>query len=415
MENSKLKRVLILAGFIILILAIGYAIYYLFFKPAKQPTYPYYRPPTAGLPGQLPGVANENVNRQISEEAAAKLPSIERVPKGAAISDKARGGFTKVFKKLQTGLFPRVSKDGGLVYFDSAQGRFYKINPDGTVTLLSNQKFFSVSGVTWSNDANKAVLEYPDGSNIVYDFKNNKQYTLPKEMETFDFSGNDQLLGAQVITDNTDTNWLVTSNSDGSNLQFVERIGDQAKNVDVNFSPNNQVVALFRENVSANNQQVLFIGQHHENFKSLITNGRGFEGQWTPDGSKLLYSVYQADNDFKPTLFVSNASGDNIGGSNMSLGLQTWVNKCAVSAGNQFAYCAVPQNLPLGSGWYPQLADNLPDTFYKIDLLSGLVSLLAEPVGSQPFYSASGIFLSPDEKILYFQDRSGSVYSIGLP
>jgi sugar lactone lactonase YvrE len=75
----------------------------------------------------------------------------------------------------------------------------------------------------------------------------------------------------------------------------------------------------------------------------------------------------------------------------------------------------VPQNLPTGSGWYPQLANNLPDSFYKVDLNSGQVSLLAEPVGNQPFYSATSVYLSPDGKILYFQDRSGSVYSLGLP
>lgn len=412
--SEKLKKILIVIGFLVIVAVIGYAIYYFFFKPAAPRPPRYYFGPTEEVPGRLPEIINENINRRIEEEYAG-LPSIERVPEGAVISEKARGGYTKVYKKLEAGMFPNVRKDGTLVYYDSAQGRFYRRNPDGTITLLSSQRFYSVSNITWSTDASKAVLEYPDGSNIVYDFDKNKQYTLPREMQDFDFSNNDQMIASEVIGEREESNWIVTSNPDGSNIQFIERIGDQENNVDINISPNSQVVALYRQNVSANNQEVLFIGRQGENFKSLTTNGLGFEGQWTPDGQNLLYNTFSAGNGFRPTLSIVSASGNNIGTNNINLGLQTWSDKCTTSSNSSFAYCAVPQDLPFGSGWYPELAQNSPDTFYKIDLNSGQVTLLAEPVGSQPYYSASSVFLSSDEKTLYFQDSSGSVYGINLP
>lgn len=412
--KNNLKKILISLGFLIIVFLIAWAIYYFFFKPAPKPAAPYAVSPAVITPGGLPRVTNENVNRNVIEEAYEGLPSIKRVPKGAVISEKAKGGYTLVNKQLDRGLAPKVNKDGSLVYYDKASGRFYKKNADGTLTLLSSQRFYSVSNVVWSSDTNKAVLEYPDGSNIVYDFTKQKQYTLPKEMQDFDFSQNGEMVAAEVISSQKESNWIVTSNPDGTNVRFIERIGGEADNVDVNVSPNSQVVALFRDNTGGDSQQVLLIGRNNENFNSISANGRGFEGQWTPNGQNILYSVFSAQNDFKPTLWIVGASGSNIGTNNINIGLNTWSNKCAVAADNTAAYCAVPQNLPSGSGWYPELANGSPDNFYRVDLTSGQTSLLAQPVGNETGYSATSLFLSPDEKTLYFQDNSGAVFSINL-
>lgn len=415
MENSRFKKIIIIIAFIAVVAALGFALYYIFFRPpAPPPSAPYF-PSVPKQQGKLPSITNENVNTQVTETGPAGLPSIETVPKGAVISDKARGGYTKVTTKLEAGLFPTADQNGNLIYYDSATGRFYRLNADGSLTLLSDQRFFAVENVTWTKTGDKAVLEYPDGSNIVYDFGKNKQYTLPPEMQEFSFANNGQMLAAEAIGDRVDTNWLVTSNPDGSNIKFVEPIGDQAGNVDVNVSPNNQVVALFRENAGINSQKITFIGQQSENFKNLVTTGRGFEGIWTPDGSRLLYSVFRTENGFRPTLYVATASGDQIGAINLELGLNTWSNKCVIASKSDFAYCAVPKSLPPGSGVYPALAENSADNFYQIDLASGQSNLLAEPVGSQPSYSATSVFLSADEKTLYFKDKSGAVYSLSLP
>jgi len=413
--NEKIKKILIIAGFLIVAVIIGYALYYFFFNPPTRQPY-VSTPPAQQVPPQtLPGIYNDNVNRRVTTEGDLSLPSIERVPVGSVISESARGGYTKVNKKLELGGYPTIFSDGNLVYYDSTEGRFYKVGLNGVVSLLSSQKFYSVSNVVWSKSGQKAVLEYPDGTNIVYDFANNKQYTLPKEMQDFDFSPSGQMLAAEVIGENSDSNWIVTSDPDGGNIQFIERIGGESANVDINVSPSNQVVALFKDNAGADSQEIVFVGRQGENFKSLMTNGRGFQGQWTPDGNRLLYSTFRADNDFRPVLSIVGASGEGIGSNNIDLGLQTWAEKCTMAAAGSYAYCAVPQNLPAGSGWYPELANDLPDTFYKIDLSSGSVSLLAEPVGQELYYSASSLFLSADEKTLYFQDRSGSVYGINLP
>ncbi|MCX6786026.1 MAG: hypothetical protein NTZ18_04215 [Candidatus Komeilibacteria bacterium] len=412
--NEKLKRIIIISLFVLFVIGAVYLLYYFFFK---QPTtaLPAFNQNQNGAIGQLPSTGMGNVNRVGNINANAGLPTVNQIPEGTVVSATAQGGYTQV-NRVTDGLItaPAIGAGGSVDYFNSAEGRFYRQNADGTVSQLTSQRFYNVSKVTWSPNAASAILEYPDGSNILYDFSKNKQYTLPKEMQSFAFSKAGGEIAAAAIGPRDENNWIVTSNPDGSNIQFVERLGANAADVDINWSPNGQVVAMFRQNISADNQEIIFIGRNEENFKSLITNGRGFEGKWTAAGDKLLYSVYNSD-DLKPKLWLTSASGDNIGLNNISLGLATWSSKCVMSADNTSAYCGVPQDLPFGSGLYPELAKDNPDLIYKINLTTAQVSLLAQPVGDQNIYSVKQMLLSPDEKTLYWQDAiTGKMFDIKL-
>ena len=414
--KEKIKKSIIIAGFIITVVGLAYLLYYFFFKPAERAPLTNVNLPLVNA-GQLPLTNTGQAGNILDLNINGALPTITQLPPEVNVSNLANGGLTKVNALTKTAVdYPMVSPGGQISYYNASDGRFYRINPDGSLTLMSDARFYQVQNVTWSADANKAVLEYPDGSNVVYDFAAKKQFSLPKEMQSFAFSTDNAKLSAQVIGPQAENNWLVTFNSDGSNIQFVERLGDNGDDVANIWSPNQQVVALFRKNSGSNSQDVILIGQHDENFRALAVNGGGFEGQWTPSGDRLLYDVYQAGNGFKPTLWIAGAQGDNIGVNNTDLGLETWSYKCAVSADNQTAYCGVPTDLPNGSGVYRDLASDSLDNFYRIDLNTGQRGLLAQPIGDQGGYNVQNIFLSQDNRTLYFQDSlSGGVYSLNLP
>jgi hypothetical protein len=158
---------------------------------------------------------------------------------------------------------------------------------------------------------------------------------------------------------------------------------------------------------------VYLIGQYGENFKTLQVRGRGFSGEWLPDGQHLLYSVYSDDTGTRPTLWITRADGENIGQNNRPLGLQTWVDKCTFTASS--AYCAVPESLPEGVGYVPEVADGIPDIFYKIDLKTGAKTLLGRPTGDRSGYTASQLMVTADEDKLYFIDKqTGNLYDINL-
>ncbi len=414
--EGKFKKIIFSALFVVAVFGLSFLIYYFFFKP-----------PQAALPQQellningqlvqLPDLENGNVNRIVNLNVNAGLPTISQIPEGTVISETANGSYTRVnsFSPARV-IAPVVNQSGGLNYFNSAEGRFYKINADGSVSQLASERFYAVQNITWAPGGSAAVLEYPDGSNIVYDFSKKQQYTLPKELEKFSFSTDAGQLAAAAIGPREENNWIVTANADGSNIQFVERLGSKIADVDINWSPNGQMVAMYRKNSGNNAQEIIFIGRNQENFQSLVVNGHGFTGKWSSKGDRLLYSVYRTDNGFKPILQSVQAGGDNAGAGNLDLGLATWPEKCALSADGVNAFCGVPDYLPNGSGLYPVLANDSADSFYKVDLQTGQISVLAEPVGDLNAYSASNVSLSPDEKILFFQDaNNGRIYSIKL-
>jgi len=406
------KKILVLIGFVLIVAVFAFLIYYFFFRPFVKPKPAYVPPETELLPGQLPEVINANLRVDELLNTNTGLPDIGRII--GQPSEVARGGLTKTKRLSSTPVKgAKVASDGSLLYYDEATGKFYRILADGTLTELSGKVFHRVENITWSGQANQAILEYPDGSNILYDFNENKQYTLPKAMQDFSFSANGTKIASEVIGPASENNWLVSANPDGTGIKFIEQIGDESENVLVGWSPNNQVVATFRDSYDADRQEIIFIGQNKENFKSFIPQGRGFEGQWTPDGEKMLYSVYSQNDNFLPKLWITNAQGDSVGTNNISLNLNTWIDKCTVNSSGSSAYCAVPRELPFGSGWYPELAQGVPDDFYYVNLETGHYSLLAVPSGD---HSASQVFLSPDEKELYFIDQDNDyLYNISLP
>jgi Tol biopolymer transport system component len=271
--------------------------------------------------------------------------------------------------------------------------------------------------VVWSPRENKAIVTFPDGSKVLYDFDKKQQVTLPKDWADIEFSADGNQVAFKNLVENTDNRWLGVANPDGSNVQYIEPIGDKEADVQVAWSPTSQVAALYRESSTTASQEVYFIGLHGENFKSLQTDGRGFQGAWSPNGDKLLYNVYNSASNYNPTLWITNASGDNIGVNNTSLKVNTWASKCAFASGGGSVYCAVPNSLPDGTGLYPELAATTPDTFYKIDLTTGQQTVLAEPVNSRgsDTYTASNVILSPQGDYLYFTDiQTGLVYKIQL-
>lgn len=407
MLSSTQKKILIVIGFIVLIIFLGFMLYLTFFK--QMLTQPVSTPTasssvgTSGLPTAGEG-GNPNIVKT-NEKNADEVSSPADFPKLIA-SEIAKGGLTKT-SELNTSRSSdiKLGADGKtLQYYNNDDGRFYHINSQGEIEAMTDKVFYNVEKTTWSSSGEKAILEYPDGSNIVYNFNTGEQITLPKHWEDFQFSSSGDKIAMKSIGLDPDNRYLATANVDGSKAQVVEKIGDNADKVYPSWSPNNQVVALYTEGIDFNRQEVFFIGQNNENFKSTVVEGRGFQSEWSPEGDKLLYSVYSSDNGMKPSLWLVNSSGDEIGSERKSLKLETWAEKCNFYSDSEI-YCAVPNELDEGAGLFPELAKNTIDKLYKIDVNTGAKKIVAIPEND---FNISNIIISDDEKYLYFTDEKTS-------
>jgi Tol biopolymer transport system component len=416
---QKYKKAFLVIGFLAAIVLLSWALYSVFFKGESFLNIPGNIATTTpsgstGLPssGEGSGATGEGTEGTGTVPSSSSSTGSNQPAYSEGISEIALGGETKVSTITESSAMnPTVASDGTIRYYSQQDGRFYKVNSDGGVSRLSDKIFYQVQGVNWSNSGDKAVIEYPDSSKILYNFSDNSQVTLPSHWEDFSFSTDDGQIVAKSIGLDPENRWLIVSNDDGSNALAIEAIGDNADTVYPSWSPNNQIVAMYTKGIDFNRQEVYFLGLNDENFKSTTVEGRGLETQWSSDGSRLLYSVYNSSNGMKPTLWVVDAEGESISQNRQSLGLETWSSKCTFASDTE-VYCAVPQDLPTGAGILPEVADKTKDDIYKIDIDTGAKTLVALPEGD---HTVSQIVVSEDGSKLYFTDKqSGGLYSIRL-
>jgi len=404
------QRIIFISLFILTSIVLAFAIYWVFFRNKTPQNQDINTVNTDTNGGSFPTIQDGNGTRDTVSDLT--LPDIADInidqtnntainnlllnPNGGPIERTLVEKVTDVDARYMS-----LDKTNDARFYNNQDGKFYRVNADGSVSAMSEQVFYNVDKVTWSPQNNESIIEYPDGKNLYYNFDSSKQVTLPDHWEEFSFAQNGSRIAAKSIGLGPENTWLISSNPDGENPKPIEAMGSNANKVVVDWSPNNQVIALSRtgEAMGADRQEVLLIGQNKENFKSLIVEGYGLESQWSPHGEKLLHSVYNTRNDYKPELWIVSATPDSAGQNRKPLGVNTWSHKCTM-VNERFAYCAVPDTLEPGAGFAPEIADTTPDTLFKIDTQTGAKSIVA----LDDIYTIENIQSSEDGKKLFFTD-----------
>ncbi len=408
--SERTKRLLLIGGFIASVFGIAFMLYFMFWRSAPPPA------TVQDLPEDFTGALPSSVEADLREYLEGQ-DDITAEDLGLQEADTiARGGVTQTVELTSTSVYNTViSADGNSMnYYNSGDGRFYSIDEDGNVVALSDKQFPEAEEVVWNKDSEKAVIEFPDGSNVVYDFSAEKQVTLPSHWEDFDFSPVQDEIIAKSISLDPNNRYLVVSSDDGSKVQTIQALGENAHKVDVNWSPNDQVVAFADTALATSgglNRSVIYpVGQNKENFKGLTVEGLGFLSNWSPDGKLLLYSVSGSYSQDKPLLWVVKATSSTMGEDRHSLGLNTWADKCTWTNPSTI-YCAVPLDLPANAGLGRHIYEDEPDALYKINIDSGSVSLVAIPEESTPM---NNLFISDDQSVLYFSNEYGQLEMMRL-
>lgn len=450
--NKKLKKILIIIGFILVVILLAILIWIVFFKGGtttnngsntgtgtttnegsgvvKLPTSSYGSGTTIVINNESYGTG-ENLSNMTLQDILDKykeqdLKNVNELPTTTQekntdltknTSDVANGGLTKTTIVSTGSNISPVISGNSLISFNPDDGTFYKIDLNtNKKEILTNDTFKGASSITWSSNDNLAVIEFPDGSNIVYDFTKDKQYVLPKDWYDFSFQKDGEKLAFMIDSTTYENRWLAVSNIDGSGLTGIEPLGNNADKVDVMYSPNEQMIALSRTGnaVGLFQQSVLLIGLNGENFNDLKVEGRGFHPIWSPAGDKVVYDAYNSDTSYKPNLWVINASSDTAGTNSKSLSINTWVSKCGFASDGVSLYCAVPKEMPDGAGMFPDMMDEagIADNIYVVNIYTGYKKLIAEPSVD---VTISKVFLNSDDSVLYYQEKStGNIYSIKL-
>lgn len=415
MDDDK-KRIAFGVGIILIGLLGLYGLYYFFFRtpPAKPvaevpTTAPTTTPSRPGLPVARTGEPGAAITPGgLGGTVTTPEEGVPTAPTGPLPSPIANGGLTIVTPLTEQRVSaPALASNGrDVAYYNRDDGKFYRITPDGKPVPLSTEVFRDVSTVAWAPDTSKAVLEFPDGSNVLYNFAEKRQVTLPKFWTEFSFAPQGDAIAFKSIDRSPEDRWLAIASPDGSNATPIEPLGTNADKVTVNWSPNQQMIATFTESRNATQQELVFLGKNQENFRLAVLEGRQFEGQWTPQGDRMLYSVASPTVSYRPTLWIVDAAPGTSGENRKELGVETWADKCTIAPDNTTAYCAVPKQLPDGAGLVREVANTLPDTFWRVDLQNGTKTLLADPTKDT---TAANLVLSEDGQYLFFTNLTTGV------
>lgn len=420
--SDRVKRVLFAVAFLLFAGGIGFAMYWVFFQGGTIPGIPGLGPAPTQEPTDAtrePGTGSLEPSGPAGDRNITEPPSGDGLP----VSGGAFGGDTQTTTDttpqtavLRDGLTQNVSRSTnglGARYYNPDDGKFYRVD-NGATTALSETSFPRAETVAWGNSSDQAVITFPDGRNIHFNFQTGAQNTLPSHWEDFAFSPDDTKIVTKAIATSPDARFLVVSDPDGSNSRAIEPLGNNANLVTPTWSPNNQIVAfaLTGNPQGLDRQEVLMVGQNHENFRALQVEGRGFMPNWSPDGATVLYSVWSAASDYRPELWVSGGSASNMNQNRTKLGINTWADKC-VWKDIVTIYCAVPNNLPRGAGLQPELFRDTTDTFVKIDLRSGAQLNLGTPEGAGAI--TSPVLTNNGDAILFTDGRTGRLYQFNLP
>lgn len=392
------KRIAFIIIFIIISIGLGYALYRVFFAPEEAPEE--VAAPAVEYEAEFPETEEiEVAERPVVEEEI--FPEIGVAPEALPTTEER---IDQIIEGRVTDIAPDTI--GQSRFYNQSDGKFYRVRSDGTLQRMSEEVFYQVSNVNWSPTRNESIIEYPDGSNIYYNFETKTQVTLPKHWEEFSFSPLGDQIAAKSMALDPENRWLITSDPTGNQVNLIEPLGNNANKVIVDWSPNKQVVALSRtgEPLGGERQQVLLVGLHGENFQSLTVEGRGLQTKWSPTGSKLLHSVYSARSDYKPELWIVGTDLDNVGSGRKLLGLNTWAEKCTF-ANDRFVYCGVPETLQTGAAFAPESAQDTPDRLYRIDTQTG--SKVEIPL-EDTSHVIEDIYVGNDGQTLYFTDINKS-------
>ncbi|MFH1611431.1 MAG: hypothetical protein ABIA83_02395 [Patescibacteria group bacterium] len=403
MLSYRTKRILGIIALFTFVILVGIGLFLLFTNTPVITKEPTTQEEQENVPGGLTG----------AEQAGERVPTTEK-PGTVTLpaSQVATGGPTYTQQLTATPITSPTLIDGaGIAFYSSQDGHFYKIDSSGELIALSLTNFPNAESVVFADTANVAAIEFPDGTNIIYDFAKEKQTTLPSHWEDFDFSSDGQEVASKSMTSDPSQNALVVSSSDGSRTEVLTPLGTNANKVTVNYSNDNNIVGFAETGATSlgfGRYEIYLIGSNGEESGNLIVEGGNFSAIWSPTNSYILYSVAQSSNNDRPSLWIASGTG-NVGAGRTNLGIETWVEKCTFKS-DSVIICAVPNQVTNDSGLDHRLIQS-SDSVYEINITTGTKKLLGYPVLDMQMFNLS---VSDDDSILYFTDAYGRLNYMSL-
>lgn len=290
-------------------------------------------------------------------------------------------------------------------YYDALTGIVWKMNSDGSgKKQITDTKVSALKSVLWSPDHSKVLtIKLKDGQSTfyMYDYKLQKGTQL-KDGFTWAVWDN---LGTKILYRYFDAasseGTLNIANPDGSGWQKIADI--EAKKLNIAPIPLSALVSYWNYPNAAEETKLQVVGTVGGESKTILSGKYGADYLWSPKGDVAIVS--SLSNKEAKTVMLGLITLD---GKYQDLNIPTLASKCTWSQDGKTVYYALPGEIPAGAimpNEYQENKFNTDDTFWKMDITTGIKSRIIETSEIAGKYDSSNLFLSTTEDALYFVNR----------
>mgnify|MGYP001593449786 FL=1 len=373
------KRTFFIFLAMVILVAIGVAVYYFFFytKPGEQPSAPQQQV------GEFP--TGENV--------AVIQERLARISTGEVVSPTSSADGTKVLY---------LGKQRG-IYESGFDGADLKEKPFAAQQNLHN--------VLWSADRNGIIATYTnaDGRKLFYyDLSQTTATPYAPDVRWVSFEKNGAGIAYHQLDELAGVNAIAVARADGSSAQTV--FPTRLKDVRLEFLAGG-TIALWTAPSGFVESTLWSLDPATRKLSPVLANITGLTIAWSPDGEVLLYSQ-TAGGGKNLSLYAAAKDGTNV----QQLGIATLPEKCAFANDATSVVCAVPKTLPADLVWtddYYKKLYTATEELWQINVRTGAQNKLFEFPSSS--FDATDLLLSPDDAALVFVNRKdGYLYSVKL-
>ncbi|MFC1721491.1 TolB family protein [Patescibacteria group bacterium] len=316
------------------------------------------------------------------DEASARLQILQRVIDSAVIS-------------------PTLSaEEAHIQYYDVYDEEIRTTNLVGDDQQTLDFPLHIVGKIIWANDKNSYVYESPGEGTFFAGLDGEEDVALGDLVKSPVFVGPDNVL-AYHFADLAHDNSTVSIGNPAQGLQDYLVLARLRGNVIVKNIPGTEKIAYY---LSPNvNRQAAIYTVNLEGSQTEIISSKSYamDAKWSPDGSKMVYTKL-GDNG-RPQLYLADGNGQN----SYPLTYSTYVEKIVFSQTANKMYMAVPSELPRIADFYGK-GVKTTDRIFEVDLESGEAWELYDLVATAGGFGAFNLFLSSEEKLLYFTDDTDS-------
>jgi hypothetical protein len=417
------RNQLIVAGMVVLIIALIVGLYFLF-RPTAQLSVSNgnaFGDTGSGTVAPQSTVETGTGAASAGKEVAPNLIEITSSPVSAGeveldiapmdtasttstVTNSSDATSTLVIAGAASSTAPQYSPgDVEVRYIDRESGNIYSyLALSRKLTRVTDKTLPGIQEVSWLPDGSMAFVRFltqaTDGTSHIntyaLPFTDNGGYFLQQDLDQATVIGSTTVF---VLTDGTDSSIGATANADGTNVQTLFT------------SPLTSIVARA---AGAGIIAVTKASSELDGYAFSVINGaftpiigpyKGLTVLPSPSGKEILFSYTDGTNFHMATLDLTQ-------GTVTQLPLATLAEKCVWTSDSTALYCAVPTSMTgnLPDDWY-QGAVSFTDRIWRIDLTDRLATLVVDPSqAGNVSIDAVNLTLDPNSQVLVFRNKKDS-------